>query len=324
MKPPYASLIENSAAFTLLKRDADRKKLFHAYLLNAADGYAGALTMRLFAAYCLAKENGEQDAELVYLGRHADVTEIPRQKDTVAVADVDALIAGLYKRPSRGEYKFYLINHAETLSTQCQNKLLKTLEEPPRGTVILLNCRNLSSVLPTVLSRCRRIDVLPFSESALRGALWQQTQNEARAALAASLSGGFIERAHAFSQNEKAADLFFLCADVLLSLNSSRDVLDAVTAFSAAKDQIETVLDYIEMLLRDAAVYQTGAVHLCRLQTVIEKIERLSQSYTPAALEKILPFLGKIRRRARLNANQNSIWDELIFTLAEFRAIYKP
>ncbi len=56
-----------------------------------------------------------------------------------------------------GKYKVYIINDAEHLNEESQNALLKTLEEPPKHTVIILIAENIQSFLPTVVSRVKQI-----------------------------------------------------------------------------------------------------------------------------------------------------------------------
>lgn len=313
-----------------MKRDAENDRVSHAYLLDAPDRLAGALTMRMFAALVLGGGDFRGAAGgFVFAGKHPDAAELPgvsiqgAVREQLAVADIDALSADVYKRPSRGDYKFYLINYAETMSALCQNKLLKTLEEPPAGVCILLNCRSRESVLPTVASRCRTLTVRPFDPGLIGGALAQNGSDHEKASLAAALSGGSLTKADAFYSDPKLYQIYRLSLDVLKNTKSSKDVLDAVASLSGIKDRLADVLDYFEAVFRDIAVYHAGLENHGILQNGAADIESLSQSCSAAAAGKILPFLGKIRRRLSLNANQNSLLDELMFTITEYRAKYR-
>ncbi len=68
------------------------------------------------------------------------------------------------KRPNR----IVIIEEAEKLTLEAQNALLKTLEEPPADTVIMLLCSNLNSVLPTIRSRAQKLHIIPPDEQSLR------------------------------------------------------------------------------------------------------------------------------------------------------------
>jgi len=79
-------------------------------------------------------------------------------------------------RPSEGERRVVLVREAERLNENAQNALLKTLEEPPRGTTLVLECSRAAALLPTVRSRLVRVPFAPLCEADLRAVL-----DEARA-----------------------------------------------------------------------------------------------------------------------------------------------
>jgi len=79
------------------------------------------------------------------------------------------------------------------------NALLKTLEEPPARTVIVLVASSADDLLPTIRSRCQRVDFDPVPDDLLRAALEAEGVPGPAAALAASLSGGQLARARALA-----------------------------------------------------------------------------------------------------------------------------
>lgn len=67
-----------------------------------------------------------------------------------------------HKKPAMGHGRVFVIQDAETLNDAAQNALLKTLEEPPRGTHLILVTRSLDSLLPTTRSRCQVVSFGPL------------------------------------------------------------------------------------------------------------------------------------------------------------------
>lgn len=59
-------------------------------------------------------------------------------------------------------YRFILINNAHEMNDEAQNALLKNLEEPPEGIIFILTTSDVDKLLPTILSRCQRIDFNPL------------------------------------------------------------------------------------------------------------------------------------------------------------------
>ena len=84
---------------------------------------------------------------------------LPDEKNSIKIEPVRSAISTL-KLKTTGEKnirRVIIIEHAETMTTEAQNALLKSLEEPPQDTVILLTISNESLVLPTILSRVQKI-----------------------------------------------------------------------------------------------------------------------------------------------------------------------
>src|SRR5574344_947698 len=93
-------------------------------------------------------------------GTHPDFLFIDGSKSPIKKADVDN-IADFFALTSfeKNHVSSYIINHAENISVEAINALLKTLEEPSGNTVAFLTTDNKSRVLPTILSRCEAIEV---------------------------------------------------------------------------------------------------------------------------------------------------------------------
>ena len=75
--------------------------------------------------------------------------------------------APAYRTPARGHNKVFIIDEAELLAPVGQNALLKTLEEPPAGTYIILVTNRPQRLLPTVRSRCRHLHLGPLDDTAM-------------------------------------------------------------------------------------------------------------------------------------------------------------
>jgi DNA polymerase-3 subunit delta' len=95
-------------------------------------------------------------------GNHEDIVYV--EKDGASVKDeaIEELQGRLKKKPYSGERNIAVIEDADTMTARAQNRLLKTLEEPFPGTVIILLANNSESLAKTILSRCVIIRWNPF------------------------------------------------------------------------------------------------------------------------------------------------------------------
>jgi DNA polymerase III delta prime subunit len=94
-------------------------------------------------------------------------------------------------RPVEGRYRVAIFDQFEVATTEAQNALLKTLEEPPDYAVLIVLASDPELLLPTIISRCQQVPLRPLTSAQVREALIKQWNVEANHAnLLAHLSGG--------------------------------------------------------------------------------------------------------------------------------------
>lgn len=78
-----------------------------------------------------------------------------KNTQSLGIEDVRRMLQKLYLKPLQGEKKAIIIKDAPLLTIEAQNALLKTLEEPPPRTIIVLEVKSQEQLLPTIQSRCK-------------------------------------------------------------------------------------------------------------------------------------------------------------------------
>ena len=183
-----------------LRRAAERP--VHAYLFVGARGSGVDDAARCFATALVAGESDARATDLVRRGMHPDVVEFEPEGGNYRVKeDVrQRIIPEASRSPIESDRKVLVLYDADRLrgnQGESANALLKTIEEPPARTVILL-VTSLPDELPiTVRSRCQRVDLAPLSEAVVRANLEASGVNSTDAELAARLAGGQPARARA-------------------------------------------------------------------------------------------------------------------------------
>ena len=79
------------------------------------------------------------------------------KKKSIGISQIRSLISFMSLKPYSSKYKVAIISPAEKMTPQAQNALLKILEEPPFYAVLVLSSKSEQSLLPTLISRCRKI-----------------------------------------------------------------------------------------------------------------------------------------------------------------------
>ncbi len=125
-------------------------------------------------------------------GTHSDLYILApqAQKASITVEEIRDISRRLYESPMEGSRKAAIIDPADLMTVGAQNALLKTLEEPPDDTTIILIAENTDALLPTVRSRCRRVDFRRLAVEEVEDFLASQGVDKENARQIAVLSDG--------------------------------------------------------------------------------------------------------------------------------------
>lgn len=312
----YIDLVKGSDAYKQLHRDAGGR-LSHAYLLVSPDRLALNILADLFIADCAG---GPDAYRRVLSGTMTDILRLPEEGEKVLVKDVDYLTETAYVTPTEGDKKFYVISYGETMSEAAQNKLLKTLEEPPAVTNVVIKTASLSAMLPTVRSRCRTVELKSFPESRVEAALKKYYPSDARLMLAAAASRGLITEAERLISGDTFVKLFDSTVDMLKNMRRSSETLRFAGRILAQKEYLPDVIEYIEIVLRDCLAVQAGRPDLVVYPSGLNDTRAIAEDFTTEAILGIMPVLNAARDRLKRNGNVAGTVDELLFTILEVKA----
>jgi DNA polymerase-3 subunit delta' len=162
-------------------------------------------------AGCLQVVNGGHP-DLIRVAKPADKSSIPLEL-LIGARDrrqEEGLCRSIALKPVRGVGKVAIIDDADDLKQEGANALLKTLEEPPAGTVLILISASVNRQLPTILSRCQVIRFEPMADEEVATVLRGLAEFEPVLPIEelAALGGGNVQMAmllndpevHAFRQ----------------------------------------------------------------------------------------------------------------------------
>ena len=195
----------------------------------------------------------------IALGVHPDYVYVARQpnRSDLLIEQVRDLIERLGVRPARGPRRIVIVDDAETLNLPAQNALLKTLEEPPGHTMIILVTSSERALLDTVRSRMRPVRFGPLSGAEIAAVLQARAKLESERALAiAPLARGSLTRALALAQGEEPP-----VRELIDALGSAR-TLDFAGAqaiaqeFFGARDQAVENFELIARLLEEMLCFK--------------------------------------------------------------------
>ena len=194
-------------------------------------------------------------------GQFSDVVEVDNGDiASISIKSIRENVLDLVGyRPFEGQRKIFIIDPADALSVQAQDALLKTLEEPPPASVLILISAYPDSLRPTVLSRCRRVRFAPLTEDDVAQVLSEQHgMDKATARSRARLAEGSVAHALAIDggvlESDRDAAWDLLRAAASSSLPVRLKAAEAVTKHGTKRREREALgmrLAHVSGLLRD-------------------------------------------------------------------------
>jgi DNA polymerase III subunit delta' len=280
----WNEVIGQDRAVAMLQRAALRP--VHAYLLVGPRGSGVETAARCFASLLIGADGDER----VLRGRHPDVVEFRPVATMYSVErDVrDAILPAVHASPVETERKCVVILEANRLNPESSNTLLKSIEEPPPRTIIILVAESAAELLDTIRSRCQQIDFGALGMDVLLAELERRGVPEARARLAAALAGGRLDRAIALTGS--LAGLRDAFADVPAQIDES-----GATVVTLVEGLSEVIKDTLAGLETDQ-----GA-ELEELEAEIERRQYAPRTAT-AMRKRVTDRQRREARRARTDA----------------------
>jgi len=252
-----------------LKRAADNDSPHHAYLILGPAGIGKMTIARLFAKALVCSAPAQRPCgeckpcRQAEAGTHVDLsTESPEgRSQTINVSQVREIQRRLTYRQVGERCRVILIDGAGSMNVDAQNKLLKTLEEPPQRTVLVLCCLHPGQLLATVRSRCQKLSLGPVPAERLeRWLLDTHDTHPERAKRAAAGARGLPGRAIDLldpeldeARGERIRTLVG-CAE-----GNREDIENLLSAVQRNREESRITLELLEELIRDAAVRATGS-----------------------------------------------------------------
>ena len=299
-----------------LKQGIKQGSIAHAYLLTGPR-HIGKRTLAVDLAQAINCNGSEPPCGQcpsclrIAQEKHADV--VLTQLDSTAEIGIETIkelqhLANL--PPYEGRCKVFIIDDAEYLSTEAANRLLKILEEPPPKVLWLLLTSEEERLLPTVVSRCCRLELKPVPPGEMQKALTARYNIEpGKASLFARLSHGCPGWAISAEQDDallhqRAENINKLAS--LLTANLEQRFAYAQELAAQFSKQRKSVIEIIDAWIgwwHDLMLLKGGGAESI---TNIDYKDTLEKQAGYLTLEETSDFIARLRRaKEQLNKNIN-------------------
>ena len=231
-------------------------------------------------------------------GNHPDLQIIRPSGAWIKIDQIRELQKRIIYRPLEGVRKVYILTEAERMNLEAANCLLKTLEEPPADSGLILLTTNLDALLPTIRSRCQIIPFHPLVVSELAGHLMERFDiDQSQALRVAATTGGAVGKALTLLQD--GASFEEEIPEIMIANNR----LDAFRIAEKWTQQPEA-LDHLVTWYRDLVLLHQGApVDLLTHVHHVEQLKQLTARYSRLQLQSAIKAIFETKVMLQRNVN---------------------
>jgi len=311
----------------LLKRAIENKKVVNSYLFLGNEGIGKKQVALQFAKAlnCLKEERVDAcdhclSCKKIDRAFHPDVLLIEPIGQGIKKEQVTQMQRELAYKPYEGKRRVCILTAADRMAHDIPNTLLKTLEEPPLHTVIILLANNSRFILPTILSRCQPIRFNPLPISLVSKWLMESKGlEETEAHLLASLSDGSPGKALEIQEEIRQIPREELLKDwVGLKSLSFEKMGSWVESLPSQRENLLLMLEVAKTLLRDLVIVKTlkkepKLIHSDLLQVM----EPLAANWSLSSLLNRMEILHHTALAIKGNANTSLALEAMMLSWAE-------
>jgi len=361
---PISDVHHQDRAQRLIQRALSAQRVPHAYIFHGPDGVGKELFAHRLAAIMLCENRSPSDADapidacgacrsckLVAAGNHPDLhlvhrhlnvhhpdSEVRKKKAIDIGVDVirHFVIDPCGMKPAMGRAKVFMVREADRITSGAQNALLKTLEEPPPTTYLILLAKSAERFLATTRSRCQLIGFgsLPRDYVARRLAEIRSDLSDSDIALYAALADGSLGAAVQFAdQNIRAINEQVVDVQLGLTrqnaLNAAARYIEIAKGFSQWYRERDPALSEtaaqrqgLSLVLRLAASAYRDALHLaCGSADALvndwarDRLDGMAETIGAEPLARMIPAIAHAEWTLDRNVNTQLAVESLMFNL---------
>lgn len=266
------------------------------------------------------KSDERDDHKAVIFTEHPDVGMVIPYNRNILVDAVRNLETEANFRPFEAVSRIFIVDDADKMNESASNALLKTLEEPPVTSHLILITSKPDALLPTIRSRCQMMRFAPVRKDEIEKLLLpthQYSQSEAQ--LVAAYSRGSVAAAVSIDvdefrlKRESAMNVLrsaVLTKDRVLLLKTAEEVSDAKN-----KGGYEKFLDVLQSVIHDAWSIKAGGDELVNTD-LVEELYEIAQAADARRLAEWLNEIEELRENLAVNINKRIATDALFVRMA--------
>lgn len=276
----FEHIIGNEQIKNVLQESIKRNKTSHSYLFVGIEGIGKKIIAKEFAKKILCLEESKQESNCKSCiefdsNNHPDFLLLEPEGNVIKIEQIRKLQKIIQEKPIISHKKVYIINDADKMTKEAQNCLLKTLEEPPEFSTIILIGTNENAFLSTIKSRCMILHFQKIEDQKIKQYLNNQLEETNITENMLKMFQGSIGKAIKLKDKQ---ELYNKIENIIENINRKDliDVINSAEIIYQSKEEIMEILEYMNVLLIEKA--KVNAIWIKGISIVEETKKRLQQN----------------------------------------------
>lgn len=302
------------------------QRLGHAYLLEGATGVGQAEMAQFMAAmvFCTSEDKpcGEcQNCQRILNHEYGDLHWIVPDGEVLRIDQMRDIKRELSLSAIEGSQKVFVITDAEKMNQAAANSLLKFLEEPTAGTMVILLTAHLDQILSTIQSRCQIIHFDPLDRGVLVQTLRDEGISEQQALLLTALTED-VATAKALDEDEIMSEQLDKAWPWLqhILLKDPRGFIEVASIWvPLSKDRTanQRLLDILSLYIADLLSVKRGSETALYQPELTASYQRLLHQLPLTRLTRTLHAIAEAKRMIAANVSIQAALEYLVLTVWE-------
>lgn len=312
----------------MLKNSILKDRIAHAYLFEGGRGTGKkAVGIQLAKSFfCINKTGAEPcnsciECRRIDSGNHPDVHFLSPDGLSLKKEQIKDLQKEFSKKSVESKGKIYIIEHADKMTNQAANSLLKFLEEPGGQTIAVLLTEQVQQIIPTILSRCQILNFRPLTSELLLQKLLEQDVPAHLGKVVASLTNNINEALEIISDDwfAQARNIVIQLNEVLLKRGHHALLFlhEHWLSHFKEKEQLSVGFDLLLLWFKDLLYIQIDEEKSLIFIDQRELLEAQSMRFSQKKIIDDLTAILEAKKRLNANANPSLLMEQLILKLQE-------